>query len=702
MKTNLLKVLVMTATLFSVGCTKENSSSTSVNTNTSSSSPLSNSSLTNSVNPVGIEITSTNGVSTIKVEETLQLNAKVYPETADQSVVWSSSDDSVASVNTTGLVTGVKVGTVKIIATSTIDANVRQEFALIIEEKEEVNVAPESIAISVAGNATSLKAGENLELTAVVLPQGASQSVTWSSSDDSIASVRRGTVTGLKEGSVTITAISDENENVKQSVTLTVEKADVPGTTEAWDTMDYSSHDTFMTSEAETPLKVKGVVTHVTPTYTNNEGATLVNYYIQDGINGFYVYAQDAIAFPVTEGKSYDVGGFKKYYQGQNEIVDVQYFEELSENLTYTVTDVNNKDVTSRDEMDMYHGSYISCEAIVNSLPTNYTKAFSVNTKINGKDIDLRVDPKNMPTEDFDDIVTTIKGTVVGSKLTVKGIMSAFGYGKPSNQIAIVKAKDIEAAALTDADIVSAVKGALTIDAIVNGTTNSITLPSSVQGFDATITWASSDTTIITNDGTVTHPEKDTNVKLTATIASNDVTDTKEFSVLVYGTNSNYTEVASLDLEDALPAASYGCSETKSSYDEGTVELGTPTYTWLLRNALIGGDKSDTRNGTFSIRTQSNSDEAKTGRIEIQEDLEINAVQFNAGLYGTNPTIQVGVQYSKDNGTTWIDTNVIITITTAQLNEYRILLPETADRVAIYAVAGTGKRVNIDDIQLLK
>lgn len=702
MKTNLLKVLVMTATLFSVGCTKENSSSTSVNTNTSSSSPLSNSSLTNSVNPVGIEITSTNGVSTIKVDETLQLNAKVYPETADQSVVWSSSDDSVASVNTTGLVTGVKVGTVKIIATSSVDANVRQEFALIIEEKEEVYVAPESITISVAGNAISLKAGEALELTAVVLPQGASQAVTWSSSDETVATVRRGTVTGLKEGSVTITAVSDENENVKQSVTLTVEKADVPGTTEDWDTMDYSSHDTFMTSETETPLKVKGVVTHVTPTYTNNEGATLVNYYIQDGINGFYVYAQDAIAFPVTEGKSYDVGGFKKYYQGQNEIVDVQYFEELSENLTYTVTDVNNKDVTSRDEMDMYHGSYISCEAIVNSLPTNYTKAFSVNTKINGKDIDLRVDPKNMPTEDFDDIVTTIKGTVVGSKLTVKGIMSAFGYGKPSNQIAIVKAKDIEAAALTDADIVSAVKGALTIDAIVNGTTNSITLPSSVQGFDATITWASSDTTIITNDGTVTHPEKDTNVKLTATIASNDVTDTKEFSVLVYGTNSNYTEVASLDLEDALPAASYGCSETKSSYDEGTVELGTPTYTWLLRNALIGGDKSDTRNGTFSIRTQSNSDEAKTGRIEIQEDLEINAVQFNAGLYGTNPTIQVGVQYSKDNGTTWIDTNVIITITTAQLNEYRILLPETADRVAIYAVAGTGKRVNIDDIQLLK
>lgn len=276
MKTNLLKVLVMTATLFSVGCSKTNTSS-----------PLSNSSLTNSVNPVGIEITSTNGVSTIKVDETLQLNVKVYPETANQNVVWSSSDESIATVSTTGLVTGVKVGNVKIVATSSVDANIKQEFALIIEAKADVYVAPESIAISVAGNATSLKAGENLELTAVVLPQGASQAVTWSSSDDTIATVRRGTVTGLKEGSVTITATSDENENVKQSVTLTVEKGDVPGTTEDWDTMEYSTHETYMTSEEETPLKVKGVVTHVTPTYTNDEGQTLVNYYIQEGINGY-------------------------------------------------------------------------------------------------------------------------------------------------------------------------------------------------------------------------------------------------------------------------------------------------------------------------------------------------------------------------------------------------------------------------------
>ena len=697
MKTNLLKVLVMTATLFSVGCSNKNSSTVS------SSSPLSNSSLTNSVNPVGIEITSINGVSTIKVEETLQLNAKVYPETADQSVVWSSSNEAVATVSSTGLVTGVTVGTVKIIAASSVDANIKQEFALIIEEKEEVYVAPESIAISVAGNATSLKAGENLELTAVVLPQGASQAVTWSSSDETIANVRRGTVTGLKEGSVTITATSDENENVKQSVTLTVEKADLPTTTEDWGNMDYSTHETFMTSEAETPLKVKGVVTHVTPTYTNDEGQTLVNYYIQEGINGYFVYGQDAISFPVTEGKSYDVGGFKKYYRGQNEIVDVQYFKELTENLTYTVTDVTNMSVTSTEDMDMYHASYISAEALINSLPTNYTKAYSVNVTIGSSAIDLRVDPSNMTSEEFTAVSAKFQGATEGVKVNIKGIMSAFGYGKqPSNQIALVKSSDIEVAALTDDVIVAAAKNDLNLPAVVNNSTNSINLPTTIEGYDVEISWISGNTSIIANDGTVTHPATDTNVKLTATIKSNNYSETKEFTVLVYGIESNYTEVASLNLEDADLENKYGCSNTKSGYAEGTVELGTPTYTWLLRNALIGGTDSDIRNGVYSIRLQSNAKEESTGRIEIQEDLEINVIQFNAALYGADSTIKLGFEYSTDNGTTWIDTGVELTVSSSQLNEYRVLLPETADRVAIYAVAGTGKRASIDDIQLLK
>jgi hypothetical protein len=459
-----------------------------------------------------------------------------------------------------------------------------------------------------------------------------------------------------------------------------------------------------MSSENETALKVKGVVTHVTPTYTNDEGNTLVNYYIQDGINGYYVYAQNAISFPVVEGKSYSVGGFKKYYRGQNEIVDVEYFQELSENLTYTVTDISNKDVSSKEEMATYHDSYISAEATIVSLPSNYTKAYSVKAKINNKDIDLRVDPYNMTAEEFTATSAKFQATVNGGKINLKGIMSEFGYSASSTktQIAILKSQDIETAALSDADIVGSVKNSIALQSVIKLNENTISLPTSVNGFDATIAWASGNTSIIANDGTVTHPAKDTNVKLTATITSNSYSETKDFVVLVYGSESTYTEVASLNLEDASLENSYGCSATKPGYAEGTIKLGNPAYNWLLKNALIGGTDSDNKNGIYAIRMQSNTDPAATGRIEIKEDLEINAVQFNAALYGSNAPIKVGVEYSLDNGATWINTNVILDITTAAINEYRILLPETADRVAIYAVAGTGQRVNIDDISLLK
>ena len=309
-----------------------------------------------------------------------------------------------------------------------------------------------------------------------------------------------------------------------------------------------------------------------------------------------------------------------------------------------------------------------------------------------------------MTSEEFNATSAKFQATVAGGKINFKGIMSEFGYSASSTktQIAIVKSADIETAALTDADIVGTVKNSVAIQAVVKLNETSIALPTSVEGFDATISWASNNTAIIANDGTVTHPAKDTNVSLTATISSNSYSETKDFTVLVYGSESTYTEVASLDLEDASLENSYGCSATKSSYAEGTIKLGTPSYNWLLRNALIGGSDADNRNGIYSIRMQSNTDPAATGRIEIKENLEINAVQFNAALYGSNAPIKVSVEYSTDNGSTWISTNVVLDITTAAINEYRILLPETADRVAIYAVAGTGQRVNIDDISLLK
>ena len=54
--------------------------------------------------------------------ETLRLSAKVLPWTlSDDSVVWSSSDEDLATVDANGKVTAKSVGTVTITATAKLD-----------------------------------------------------------------------------------------------------------------------------------------------------------------------------------------------------------------------------------------------------------------------------------------------------------------------------------------------------------------------------------------------------------------------------------------------------------------------------------------------------------------------------------------------------------------------------------------------------
>ena len=112
----------------------------------------------------------------------------------DGKVEWSSSDETILTVDKNGKITGLKEGK----ATVTAKCG---EFS----ETHEVSVVTAYIEIT---GSKKLYVGESIQLQANVKGVSSSTSIdyTWESSVDSIAVVSGGKVTGLQEGKVTIMA----------------------------------------------------------------------------------------------------------------------------------------------------------------------------------------------------------------------------------------------------------------------------------------------------------------------------------------------------------------------------------------------------------------------------------------------------------------------------------------------------------------
>lgn len=662
-------------------------------------------SVSEEVTPTGITIS---GPGSLAVDESAYFNVTVKPEGAPQSVTWSTSDATKATVTESGEVTGVSEGNVFVIATSTVKAEVTAQVPLVITPKVIVAPDPTEILITSVDDLTTVSVDKTLKLNATVLPVDASQEVNWSSSDETKATVdATGLVTGVALGTVNITATSAVKESVKKVFTLEVVEDAI---TQNWEEMAYSSHADFVNKNTEdgTPFKVRGVVTYAAP--VTAEGT--VEYFIQNGTEGYYIYKQDNDLFPVTVGNSYTVGGYFKNYFGTFELVDVEYFVPHDPALTYEVVDISDKDVLSLDIMAEHQASFVEIKAaVISVLPTNYTKAYDVKVNVGDKEFTLRVDPALMSADEFNAITTLFQGTAPGSAIDVVGVMSAFGYGTPANQMKIVRSTDITAAGMTDKQATEVAAASLEIVESIPLNVNNVTLPTTLEGYEGvTVEWTSSNAALNTETGAVTHPVSTLDLTLTATVKKGTDQTVRSWTVTVFGTNlESLSFLHTLDLEDADPSGSYGCSNTKPKYTvEATndmVDLGDPVTKWQLKNALIGGDNNDKRTGMYAIRTQSNNDQARSGRIELQDNVyDFNMLEFDAAIYGANRKGMVLMfEVSTDDGVTWTQLEREYTINHFDLVKYRVRTGTTGNvRVAIVLKAGTGQRINIDNIRLIK
>ena len=165
-----------------------------------------------------------NKQATAEVGDKIDLNVSVLPADAtDASVEYDSSNPIVASTGSDGTVTCIMAGETTITVTSKEDPSKSDSFTLTVSTPS----VPVS-SVSITNKTDSAKVGDSLTLKVSVSPSNASdKSVTYASSDTSVATVEDGVVSFLKAGTVTITVKSVADPSKSDSFTVTVtEKKD--------------------------------------------------------------------------------------------------------------------------------------------------------------------------------------------------------------------------------------------------------------------------------------------------------------------------------------------------------------------------------------------------------------------------------------------------------------------------------------------
>ncbi len=154
---------------------------------------------------------------TLKVGNYQTLRPTVLPNTTnDKSVIWETSDDSIAKVNSSGRVTAVAPGTAVITCRSKTHPGIFAEAM--------VSVYQPVKKIAFSKSSAYVAVGESISLDWTVSPDTATDpSVTFSTNKESILSVDpNGRVTGLRRGEAYVYATANDGSKTQGRIKVTV------------------------------------------------------------------------------------------------------------------------------------------------------------------------------------------------------------------------------------------------------------------------------------------------------------------------------------------------------------------------------------------------------------------------------------------------------------------------------------------------
>lgn len=164
----------------------------------------------------------------LKVNGSKRLVATVLPSNAtDTSVSWSSSNTSVATVSSSGVVTGKSAGTATITVKTTSGS---KTATCVVTVSSEVQATVAVTKVTLNDKTLDLYEKEHDSLEAIITPDNATnQELVWSSDKESVATVKDGVVKGISAGTAVIT-VKNPDSGKQDTCTVTVKKKEVEPT----------------------------------------------------------------------------------------------------------------------------------------------------------------------------------------------------------------------------------------------------------------------------------------------------------------------------------------------------------------------------------------------------------------------------------------------------------------------------------------
>lgn len=203
----------------------------------------------------------------IRKGNTLGLTPIVTPsELASSKFTWKSSDSSIVTVDSNGIIKGVNVGTATITVTS---SNGKKATCIVNVTEEDIDVQE----IILTPIDPTIGKGKTTQVVAEIRPVNATnRELVWSSSNQEIATVdSNGVVKGVSRGVVTITAKTTDGR-VVASTTITIDNNET-------DTFDvYDDDHTPVTWNGATDAKIFGTSGKIAP-----ESADIYKFVVKNG-----------------------------------------------------------------------------------------------------------------------------------------------------------------------------------------------------------------------------------------------------------------------------------------------------------------------------------------------------------------------------------------------------------------------------------